>query len=94
MDIAPIGMGNYSATTEIFNFLPVGLSRQMMRDVEATKFRDVVIAWHDVILLKRVCAGAQRALNSNGRCRKFNSEHCRFRPSSKGNQGEKPILAW
>ena len=49
VDVAAIGMGDDPAAAKIFNFLPVGLRGQVMGDVKAAKFSDVVIAWHECV---------------------------------------------
>ena len=50
MDVTSVGMGNDPAAAQIFDFLPVGLGGQVMGDIHAAKFGDVVIAGHKSIL--------------------------------------------
>src|SRR3546814_8721267 len=42
VDIAALGMGDDAAAAQAFDFGPVGLRGQMVRDVEAAQFGDVV----------------------------------------------------
>src|SRR3546814_12893497 len=46
-DIGALGMGDDPAAAECLDFRPIGLRGQMMRDVEAAQFGDVVIAGHE-----------------------------------------------
>src|SRR3546814_10375202 len=43
VDIAALGMGDDAAAAQAFDFGPVDLRGQMVRDVEAAQFGDVVI---------------------------------------------------
>src|SRR5690606_27906287 len=45
-DVAALGMGDDPAAAERFDLGPVGLGGQMVCDVEALEFGDVVIAGH------------------------------------------------
>src|SRR3546814_20834259 len=49
VDIAALGMGDDAAAAQAFDFGPVGLRGQMVRDVEAAQFGDVVIAGHNLV---------------------------------------------
>ena len=46
MDITAFGMSDDPAAAKVFYFLPIGLGGKVMRDIEAAKFCDVVIARH------------------------------------------------
>jgi hypothetical protein len=51
MDATTLGMGDDAAAAQILYFLPIGLRGQVMGDVEAAKFGDIVIAGHGYFLL-------------------------------------------
>jgi hypothetical protein len=53
-------MGDDAAAAQIFDFLPVGLGGEVVCDVKAAEFGDVVIAGHDKILFEWFRAETQR----------------------------------
>ncbi len=46
IDVATVGMGDDAAAAHIFDQLVILLGGQMVRDVEAFEFSDIIIAWH------------------------------------------------
>src|SRR3546814_20635647 len=55
VDIAALGMGDDAAAAQAFDFGPVDLRGQMVRDVEAAQFGDVVIAGHNLEIGRASC---------------------------------------
>jgi hypothetical protein len=71
-------MGDDAASAEVLNFLPVGLGGQMVRDVEAAKFGDVVIAGHFIDPFEFGHAEAQRTQSLGSDCRLKTLRHLRL----------------
>jgi hypothetical protein len=48
VDVAAFGMGYDAAAAHVLDLLPIGLRGQVVGDVEALEFGDIVIAGHGV----------------------------------------------